>query len=125
LCRRCSGHYGAILNCRRRPGYVGLHVRRAQRAVLRGVETDGVGHMRASQRSFRDMASSAVNRLTAGESVVTRRGHRMHVMRVHIIEVVNVGIENIRVADEGIVDVDVSDVSATAVVPREKRFAKA
>lgn len=92
--------------------------------MLRRLDPNGIGHSRAPQRSFGNVAGSAVDGLTICEGVAIRGGYRAHVMRIHVIEVAAVGVEDVRVANKRIVDVDVPDVSATAVVPWEKRFTK-
>src|SRR5216683_7601796 len=100
-------------------------VYRAERAVLRRLDSDGVCHLRASQRSCRQVCGSAVDGLAVHEGVAIGRGHRMHVVRIHKIEVANVGVENIPVADEGIPFVDPLKELMTAMEPREERFTEA
>ena len=93
--------------------------------MLRRLDPDGVGHLRASQRSRRQVRGSAVDGLAACKSIATRRGHGMHVVRIHKIDVANVGVENISVADESIPFVDPLKELVTAVEPRKERFAEA
>src|SRR4029077_11042594 len=95
-------------------------------AVLRRPDANRVGHLRAAQRSSRDARGAAIDRLAVHERVAIRHSYRIHVARIHVIEVANIGVvEHVRVTYESIAGIDVSDVSATAVVPRVKRFAKA
>src|ERR1700730_11518519 len=100
-------------------------VYRAERAVLRRLDPDGVGNLRASQGSGREMGGSAVDGLAATEADTIGPGHSMHVVRIHKIEVANIGVENIPVADEGIAGIDPLEEFVTAVEPREERFSKA
>jgi len=65
-------------------------VYRAERAVLRRLDSDRVGNLCASQGSCREVRGSAVDGLAVHEGVAIGRGHRMHVVRIHKIEVANV-----------------------------------
>src|SRR6266481_5784430 len=100
-------------------------VYRAERAVLRRLDSDGVGHLRGSQGSCRQVRGSAVDGLAACKSIATRRGHGIHVVRVHEINVANVRVEDISVADKSIAFVDPLKELVAAVEPRKERFAEA
>src|ERR1700674_5744503 len=100
-------------------------VYRAERAVLRRLDPDGVRNLRASQGSCREVGGSAVDGLAVHEGVAIGRGHRMHVVRIHKIEVANVSVENIPVPDEGIAGIDPLEEPAAMVKPGEERFAEA
>src|SRR6266478_597645 len=100
-------------------------VYRAERAVLRRLDSDGVGHLRGSQGSRRQVRGSAVDGLAACKSIATRRGHGIHVVRVHEINVANVRVEDISVADKSIAFVDPLKELVAAVEPRKERFAEA
>ncbi len=94
---RARDHRSVLNRCRRR-GDMRSGVYRAERAVLRRLDPDGVGHLGASQRGCRQVCGPAVDGLAVPEGVAIGRGHRMHVVRIHKIEVANVGVENISVA---------------------------
>jgi len=100
-------------------------VYRAERAVLRRLDSDGVGYLRASQRSCRQVCGTPVDGLAACKSIATRRGHGMHVVRIHEIDVANVRVEDISVADKSIAFVDPLKELVAAVEPRKERFAEA
>jgi hypothetical protein len=124
--RRCRARdHRAVLNGRRRRGDMRSDVYRAERAVRRRLDSDGVGHLRASQRSRRQVCGSAVDGLAAHEGAAIGRGHGVHVVRIHEIDVANVRVEDISVADKGIAFVDPLKELVAAVEPRKERFAEA
>src|SRR2546425_6247338 len=122
--RRRTCDHGTVLNGGRRCGYMRSDIYRAERAVLRRLDPDRVGHLRASQRSCREARGSAVDGLAVHERIAICHGYGIHVVSVHKIDVANVGVENIRVADECVVHVDDGDEIPAATEPREERLAK-
>jgi len=93
--------------------------------VLRRLDSDGVGHLRAPQGSCGDTVGAAVDGLAARKSIATRRGHGIHVVRVHEIDVANVRVEDISVADKSIAFVDPLKELVAAVEPWKERFTEA
>ena len=98
---------------------------RSERAALRRLDPDGVGHLRASQRSGREAGSPAVDGLAVHEGIAIRHGHGIHVASMYEIEIASAAVENAPIANEGVVDVDPLDKLVAAVEPRKERFAKA
>ncbi|PYU87398.1 MAG: hypothetical protein DMG51_02360 [Acidobacteria bacterium] len=125
LRRRCARDHGAVLNCRRRRGYMRSDIYRSERAALRRLDPDRVGHLRASQRSCREAGSPAVDGLTVPEGIAIRHRHGIHVASMYEIEIASAAVENAPIADERVVDVDPLDELVAAAEPRKERFAKA
>src|SRR5260370_40958764 len=98
-------------------GNVRPNIHSAKRAVLRRLDPHRTGHVRAPQRSFREVASSAVDRSTVHKSVAIHGANGMHVPRDPLVYVVNVRIEDIGVADERVLHVADADVIMTATIP--------
>src|SRR6267143_2653696 len=123
--RRRTRDYRAVLNRGRRSGYMRSDIYRAERAVLRRLDPDRVGHLRASQRSCCEACGSAVDGLAVHKGIAIRHGYCIHVARMYVIEVASAGVENAPVADERVADVDPFDELVAAAEPRKERFAKA
>ena len=93
--------------------------------MWRGPDANGVGHLRTSQHSGRQVSGATVDGLAVHEGGAIRHGHGVHVVSVHKIDVMNVGVEDIHVANERVVHVDDGDEITAAAEPREERFAPA
>src|SRR5256885_2267419 len=100
LRRRCARDHGAVLNRRRRRGYMRSGIYRSERAARRRLDPDRVGHLRASQRSRREAGSPAVDGLTAPEGIAIRHRHGIYVASMYEIEIASAAVENAAIADE-------------------------
>src|SRR6267378_8535615 len=65
--RRRTRDHGAVLNRGRRSGYMRSDIYRAERAVLRRLDPDRVGHLRAPEGARREPRGSAVDGLAIHE----------------------------------------------------------
>src|SRR5882762_571619 len=116
--RRCRARdHGAVLNRSRRRGYMRSDVYRAERAVLRRLDPDRVGHLRAPEGARREPRGSAVDGLAIHEGIAIC--HRYE------IDVANVRVEDVSIADKRVPFIDSFNELVTAAEPGEKRFAKA
>jgi len=124
--RRCRARdHGAVLNRSRRRGYMRSDVYRAERAVLRRLDPDRVGHLRAPEGARREPRGSAVDGLAIHEGIAICHRYGIHVARVHEIDVANVRVEDVSIADKRVPFIDSFNELVTAAEPGEKRFAKA
>jgi len=98
---------------------------RAERAVLRRLDPDRVGHSRALESGRREMDAASVDSLAVHENLAVNRSHGAHIVRVHEIDVANIRVEDVSVADKRIAFVDSLKEFVAAVEPREEWLAEA
>src|SRR6202158_5642192 len=124
--RRCSARdHGTVLNRPRRRGYMRSDVYRAERAALRRLDPDRVGHLRTPESARREPRGSAVDGLAIHEGIAICHRYGIHVARVHEIDVANVLFKEFSVADKRIPIIDSFNELVTAAEPGKERFAKA
>src|SRR5215472_6777633 len=114
----CStSHNRTPLDANRRTRHARIEIRRTERAVLRGMDADGICCASAVQGSLRESLSGTIDAPTIHECAARGGGDRAEVVRVHEIHVTNIRVQNIDISNVRIVDVDDVNEPMAAVEP--------
>ena len=83
---------------------------------------EAVGHLRSTQRCFRQMLSASIDRLSAYQRAARSGGHGMHIVRVGIMKSAISAGSALEAMEVRVVDVNAAVVAPAAVIPRMKRL---
>ena len=112
-----TSHHSTSLDANRRTRHTRIEIRRTERAVLRGMDADGIRCATAVQGSLREALPGTIDAPSIHECAARGGGDRAEVVRVHEIHVTNIRVQNINVSNERIVDVDGVNEPMAAVEP--------